>query len=323
VRKKLILFLVVFAFIVSNVSFVYAKGSSHSSVSKGSSGSRSYSGSSSSSKKGSSSGSGYSGSSSSNKSSSSGSGYSGSSSSGSKSSGSSSRSMPSGSSSSSNSKTKTAKTTYMENTFKKQFSSSNYKSYNQTLNSEQKRVYDSSMSRGYSRSKMDFDQMTRTRSSRVSYYSKRSIYVNINTGHFPGFMSYGSAYVGIWDLWFLMRASDLFWYHHWNEIYPYRDYFEAAQFASMERRIRELETKSIARDSNYLEEGVDTDLQYSKEYQEKNMDSMYYTNKNVSNGANPIVVILIILGIILLLIIIIRKVSRPKIKRRRFSSDIY
>jgi hypothetical protein len=113
-------------------------------------------------------------------------------------------------------------------------------------------------------------------------------------------------------LWFLLRASELFWYHHWLDIYAYRNYFEASQFANMEARVRALEAQNVVRDANYLEPGVDPDLQFSSDYQQKHTNSIYYTNKYPSRAGNVIVTILVMLIIIAVLVIIIRKVSRPK-----------
>lgn len=337
-RQKIFIFLLTAVFLISQINIVDAKGvsagrsggfSSHSSGSSrsiggsssyskgysgsskssaGSSSSKSSSGSSSSKSPSSSSGSSsrsvpgsYSGSSSSSKNQSSGSGSSASSKAGS-------------SSSASSSKVNTAKSSYMQDYYKKEVSTKNYSAYKQTLNSDQKKVYDESMNSTYKvNNRMNMEDALGSRPQRISYFeSSRPVRIRINTFYFGGPLSYGSAYVGPWDLWFLMRASDLFWYHHWAQIYPYRDYFEAQQFADMQARISQLEQQNIARDPSYMDPGVDPDLQFSNDYQQNHLDSIYYTNKYPNNAGNPLVTLIIIVVIVILLIIIIRKISRPR-----------
>ncbi len=354
-KHKIFVITLAVIFLISQVSPAFAKGSSGGGRSGGGSFSRSsgysgsssskssagsYSGSSSSKSFGGSSGSsGYTGSSSSNSGSSSsgssrsvpGSYSSSGSSSGSGSSYSGSSSSKAGSSSASsvvNSKTDTARNSYMQDYYKKQTSTSNYNTYKQNLNDEQKRVYDSSMNKNYTvNNRINMEDALRTRPERISGYSTRPVIVNINNNYWGGFgsgpFSYGSAFVGPWDLWFLMRASDLFWYHHWLDIYPYRSYFDAVQFAQMEERVRRLEQQNNGvRDPNYLEKGVDYDLQFSNDYQQNHMNNLYYTNKYSNPVSNPFVTFVIIILIVILLIFLIRKVSRPKPKRA-FDSRIY
>ncbi len=207
----------------------------------------------------------------------------------------------------------------MEDTYKKQAST---KKYNASLSSDQKKIYDSSMNRKYSVSnRMDFEDALRTRPQRINYYSSRTVIVNYNTSYFRSPISYGYASVGPWDLWFLMRASEMFWYHHWADIYPYRNYFDASHFAQMEARVRALEAMNIPRDDDYLDPDVDPDLQFSDDYQQRNIDTIYYSNRYPSRVGNPIVTIIIILIIIMILITIIKKVSRPK--KPRGQSRIY
>ncbi|MCX7709553.1 MAG: hypothetical protein N2484_06850 [Clostridia bacterium] len=328
-QKIFALFLAV-VFLFSQISIVDAKGRSGGGFSsKSSSG---YSGSS----RKSSAGSSFSGSKSSSSTAKSSSGYSGSSSrsvpgSYSKSSPSSSKStapntgstQPSGAAPKST-KTNTMKNTYMADTYKKQASTRNYKTYQQKLNDEQKKAYDTSFNRGYRvNNRMNFEDAMRTRPQRISRFDQRPVRIYVNNNYFGGPLSYGSAFVGPWDLWFLMRASDLFWYHHWHDIYAHRDYFEAAKFAEMEARVRELERKhNGVRDENYLDPDVDPDLQFSDEYTNKNLDNVYLTNKYARPSVNPFVVFIIILAIGIVMIVIIRKVSRPKPKAP-FNSRIY
>lgn len=327
-RQKIFIFLLAAVFLFSQVSLVDAKGGGGGGRSGGfSSGGRSsggFSGSSSSKSSG-----GFSGSSSSK----SWGGVSGSSSSSAKSSGgfsgsSSSRSVPNSYSSkapasASSSKTSSAKTTYMQDTYKSQASTRNYKSYQQNLNADQQSAKNSSYNRNYNvNNRMGFEDSMRTRDYRINNFNSRPIFVNVNTGYFGGPLSYGSAFVGCWDLWFLMRASDMFWYHHWDDIYPNRSYFQAAQFAEMEARVKKLEQQNVARDSNYLDPGVDPDLQFSNDYTQSHPEKVYYTNKNSTPAVNPFLVFFAILLIAIGLILIIRFLSRPRPKDS-FKSRIY
>ncbi|MCX7921051.1 MAG: hypothetical protein N3B21_03370 [Clostridia bacterium] len=345
-KRKILVLILAVVFLFSQLGEVYAKGSRGSSgSSRSSSFSRSsggYSGSSSSKKSGglfgssssssskSSSSGGYSGSSSSKKSSSSESssrGVSESYSSGKSYSGSSTSKSSSGFFGS-KSKTETQKKTYMQDTYKKEASKYNYSAYKQKLNSEQKKVYESSFSNSYKmNNRMSFEDAIKTRPQRITVYSHRPVIVKVkHKKHFDldfDDFSYGYGFVGPWDLWFLMRASDLFWYHHWNDIYPYRDYFEDDQFRQMEARVRALEQQGIQRDPSYLDPDVDPDLQFSSEYQERNLDSIYYTNKYPPRSGNPLVTIFVISIIVVILIIIIRKLSRPKRPKEGSYSRIY
>ena len=158
-----------------------------------------------------------------------------------------------------------------------------------------------------------------TRSSRISAFTtKRPIFININTGMFASPFSYGYAYVGPWDLWFLTRASELFWFHHWNEISPYRDYFNQQEFNNLERRVQQLEQQGVNRDPSYMETDVDPDLQLSQQYQEQNVDKVYYTEKypTDSNAAGAVIVIIVTAVV---LIVVIRKVSKPKKNKSNYS----
>lgn len=213
----------------------------------------------------------------------------------------------------------------MSDAYKKQASSTNYSNYKSKLNDEQKKTYDSTMNTNYyNGSKMNFEDAARTRTTRMNDYNTRPVRINISTYHFGGPFSYGTAFAGPWDLWFLMRASDMFWYHHWTEIYPYRDYFEAAQFAQMESRIRALEAQNLARDTNYMEPGVEPDLAFSSDYQEKNVDKLYYTNKYSKPVQSPAKYFIPILLISVGLILIIYTLSRRKPQKPgRNSSRIY
>ena len=219
------------------------------------------------------------------------------------------------------SKSASKKYSYMQDTYKKQVSGKNYNTYKQKLNSEQQKVYSDSMKRDYGTSsrRMRFEDAMNTRSSRINTFAnKRPIFINVNRGMFASPFSYGYAYVGPWDLWFLMRASDLFWFHHWSEISPYRSYFDNQEYNRLEKRVQELEQQGVKRDPTYLDPDVDPDLQLSQQYQEKNVDKVYYTDKHPARSAGTAVVIIIITSVAV--IVIIRKVSKPKRKKDHYSS---
>ena len=145
----------------------------------------------------------------------------------------------------------------MNDTYKKQSSGRSYTTYQQKLNTEQQKAYNTSYSKNYNYQRTGFEDSMRTRPQRISMFDRRPIIVAANPMYFGGPLSYGSAFVGMWDMWFLMRASDMFWFHHWNDIYPYRDYFEASKFADMEKRVKALEQQGVVRDESYVDPEVD------------------------------------------------------------------
>lgn len=248
---------------------------------------------------------------------------------GSKNSTGSSRSVP-GSYSTSRSKTKSTsgaamrKNTYMQDAYKKQASTASYSKYKQKLNAEQQKAYNSAMNSNYSaKTRMNFEDSIRTKTSRINNFGTRRIYINVNPVYFGSPFSYGYAHVGMWDLWFLMRASDLFWYNHWNEIYPYRDYFQDREFAQMEARVKKLEQQyNGVRDTSYMEDGVDPDIQISDEYQQSHPESVYYTNRYSSPSGNAAAAVIVIAVVAIILILILRSASRAKPKKT-YNSRIY
>lgn len=303
-RKKIFIFCLTIVFLLSQIIVVDARGF-------GSRSSRGFFGSSSSRSSG-----GFFGSS---RSKSSG-GWFGSS--GSKSSGSS-RSVPKSFSWGGSKRSSAQKKSYMQDAYKKQASASNFKAYKQNLNTDQQRVYNSGMNKSYNvNNKMNFEDAMRTRNYRASTFSSRPVRVHVNNNYFGGPLGYGSAFVGPWDLMFLMMASDMFWHHHWNDISPYRDHFNAAEFAEMEARVKSLEEQGVERDPNYLEPGVDPDLQFSRQYVEKNPDSIYYTSKYSGPSINLFSLFVIIIVIVVILVIILKAVSRAR-PRRTYHRRIY
>lgn len=333
-KKRIFLIVLAAVFLFANCGDVYAKGRSFKSggysgksfsrsIGKSSS-TKGYSGSSKSSKSSSSIGSLFG--SSKSKTNSGSSGYTGSSStrkapksysSGSSYTGSSSSKTASASKST---KAGTAKSAYMQSTYKKQVSQNNYSAYKQKLNTEQKKVYEDSFNKSYRmNNRMDFDYAMRTRPQRISVFGARPVFINVNPVYFGSPFSYGHAFVGAWDLWFLMRASEMFWFHHWHDIHPYRNYFEAQRFAELERRVKELEQQGVVRDPEYMDPDVDPDLQLSSEYQEKHLDNVYYTAKNPGNPGSAVGTVIVIGVVALVLIMALRRSARPR--RGRFNGN--
>jgi hypothetical protein len=219
------------------------------------------------------------------------------------------------------SKSTSKKYSYMQDSYKKQVSSKNFNTYKQKLNTEQQKVYNDTLKRDYGTGsrRMGFEDAMNTRSSRINIFTGRPIIMNVNRGMFASPFSYGYAYVGPWDLWFLMRASDMFWFHHWSEISPSRSYFDQQEYDRLEKRVKELEQQGVKRDPNYLDPDVDPDLQLSQQYQEQNVDKVYYTDKYpTSSGSTGTAVVFIIITSVAL-VIVIKKISKPKRKKSHYS----
>ncbi len=218
-------------------------------------------------------------------------------------------------------KSASKKYTYMQDAYKKQVSSKNFNTYKQKLNTEQQKVYTDTLKRDYGTGskRMNFEDAMKTRTSRINSFGGRPVFMNINTGMFSNPFSYGYAYVGPWDLWFLMRASEMFWFHHWSEISPYKSYFNQQEYEKLEKRVEELEKQGVQRDPNYIEPGIDPDLQFSQQYQEQNVDKIYYTDKNSIGFGNSGGTVVIIIITAVALVIVIRKLSKPKRKKSHYS----
>ena len=220
------------------------------------------------------------------------------------------------------SKSTSKKYSYMQDTYKKQVSSKNFNTYKQKLNTDQQKVYNDSLKRDYGTGsrRMGFEDAMNTRSSRINTFSnKRPIFVNVNRSMFASPFSYGYAYVGPWDLWFLMRASDMFWFHHWNEISPSRSYFDQQKYDELEKKVQALEKQGVKRDPNYLDPDVDPDLQLSQQYQEQNVDKVYYTDKYPTQSGSAGTAIVVILITSVALVIVIKRISKPKKKKSHYS----
>ena len=103
---------------------------------------------------------------------------------------------------------------------------------------------------------------SRWRNNRKYRYRFRSRY-------YDSYTPYSS--VGIWDLFFLSHASDLFWYHHWHDqsikraLYQDR-VLQDAELARLEAKMKQLETQQILRNPDYLPEGVEPQDMYSESY---------------------------------------------------------
>ncbi len=218
-------------------------------------------------------------------------------------------------------KSASKKYSYMQDTYKKQVSGKNFNTYKQKLNAEQQKVYNDSIKRdfGTGSRRMGFEEAMKSRASRINSFGRRPVFVNVNTGMFGSPFSYGYAFVGPWDLWFLMRASEMFWFHHWLEIAPYKSYFNQQEYEKLEKRVEELEKQGVQRDPNYIDPDTDSDLQFSQQYQEENVDKIYYTDKYSTNSAGSGTAVVIIIVSAVVLVIVIRKLSKPKPKKSHYS----
>jgi hypothetical protein len=175
-------------------------------------------------------------------------------------------------------------------------SKSNYNTYKVTQNAQQKSAYDSAMKKTYTVSKkQNMNTAISTRPQRITVYNNRPTRIYVNTTMFPGSLSYGSAYCGVWDLWFLTRASDAFWYHHWAELSMYNNYFDAATWAARERAMTQMRAQNMAVNADYLDPDVDPDLQFSPQYQEEHLDRFYTSPPRRSNAGW--IFLLILLGL--------------------------
>ena len=218
-------------------------------------------------------------------------------------------------------KSASKKYSYMQDSYKKQVSGKNFNTYKQKLNTEQQKVYNDSMKRdfGTGSRRMGFEEAMKSRTSRINSFGRRPVFVNVNTGMFGNPFSYGYAFVGPWDLWFLMRASEMFWFHHWLEIAPYKSYFNQQEYTKLEKRVEELEKQGVQRDPNYIDPDTDPDIQFSQQYQEENVDKIYYTDKYSTNSAGSGTAVVIIIVSAVALVIVIRKLSKPKPKKSHYS----
>jgi len=56
------------------------------------------------------------------------------------------------------------------------------------------------------------------------------------------------------------------------------------ELTKLEQRVKELEAEGVPRDPNYLPEGVDPDIAYSKEYVEANQSEFYADKDEPASG---------------------------------------
>jgi len=205
------------------------------------------------------------------------------------------------------SKTDTQAEVYMQQYFEKQIPQANYTVYKQELDNKQKEILQTSLNIDYKiYKKMNFEEALRTKARRIAEFDSKPVIVKPNYNIFTGPFSYGSAFAGPWDLWFLLRASDLFWYHHWDEISPFKMYFNEEDFLKRETVIKEMKARNIPVDSSYTELDVDPDLQFSNDYLRKNLFKVYITNKFYKPVNNPFTTLFTILVVTAFLILLIR-----------------
>ena len=121
------------------------------------------------------------------------------------------------------------------------------------------------------------------------YYSGRQPVRGFRRGFYAGPMAWGYGSVGIWDIFFLSSVSRMFWYHHWHDpgiqraLYK-ENMLQDEELKKLEARVKELEGEGVPRDPNYLPEGVDPDLAYSKEYVASNRDEFYASKDEPEEG---------------------------------------
>ena len=116
--------------------------------------------------------------------------------------------------------------------------------------------------------------------------------------------------MGIWDLYFLSRASDLFWYHHWHDASIRRALYkenllQEAELRKLEARVRALEAQKITRDPNFQPAGVDPEEIYSEDY----LEEIYAAKRAEESGWGFGLLLSLFLAAIFIYFFFIRKYS--------------
>lgn len=209
----------------------------------------------------------------------------------------------------------TKKDSYMQEAYKKELSKSNYAAYKQKLDENQQKAYDQTANRSYTmNNKMDWDDAMATRQQRMGRFDGYPVRTAINISMFPGSFGYGSSFIGPYDLWFLARASDLFWYHHWDLLSPYRSWFDPVGFAAREAMIHQMEMQHIQRNPDYMDSDWDYDLAFSPDYQRNHLGDLYNTRRAFHGFWTSIWIFIVMLGIVILIVFMIRKISESRHK---------
>lgn len=165
------------------------------------------------------------------------------------------------------------KSAYLNTVYAKETSKNNYAAYQQKMNPTQQASYSQYNTAPSVQNVQSYSTLSSSRPTRINVYNSSPVYCGYNTSLYPGGLSYGSAYCGRWDLWFLTRASDVFWYNHLDEIMMYNNMFDRNQYEQRLARVRAM--NNVARDPNYLDPDVNYDLQYSPNYQKEHLNELY------------------------------------------------
>ncbi len=215
------------------------------------------------------------------------------------------------------SKTDLQKASYMLDFYNKNTLKVAYNIYKQELTPLQVESYTTGLSTPYTIALMaSLETSVANKPARIAAYDTFPARIRLNYTIFSGPFSYGSAYAGPWDLWFLLRASDIFWHNHWDEILPYKEYFNQDDFMKRDAAIKEIRLKGATPDTFALEPNVDADLQFSEEYIQKNIDRIYFTLKFIEPAGSPFTTLFTIFLVILALVLAIRQISDSSYRKK-------
>ncbi|MDD5603137.1 MAG: hypothetical protein PHG48_03500 [Eubacteriales bacterium] len=164
--------------------------------------------------------------------------------------------------------------------------------------------------------KTAFESSLADKPSRIAAYDKLPLRIRPDYSVFSGPFSYGSVYIGPWDMWFLLRASDEFWFNHWDEIAPYKEYFNQADFEARDSAVKSMMQSGSTPDALMLEQVFSADLQFSEQYIARHLDRIYFTSKYMSQSGNSFTMLFTIALIIAALILLIRHMPGSALRRR-------
>ncbi len=218
---------------------------------------------------------------------------------------------------------KKLKNTYMQEAFREATSQTSRETYNQKFSEQQQKVNDLMRSgRYFVNERMNFEEAVKTRNDRIASFETRPVTIGANVKLYGDALSYGSARIGPWDFWFLLRAPDLFWYHHWNELSQFREHFDEVGYEKLESRIRALEQKGIPRDPTYVDPDVDPDLQFAEDYLLDNINMVYYTTKHPGSVRHFGLTVAALVIISAVLLVMLKMFSAP-VPKEPYRSRIY
>ena len=116
--------------------------------------------------------------------------------------------------------------------------------------------------------------------------------------------------VGVWDLYFLSRASDLFWYHHWNDRAIRRALYQDkllqdGELRRLEERVRTLESQQVARNPDYLPPDVEPEELYSEDH----LEELYASRRERESGWGFGLLLSLFVGCLFIYFFFIRRYS--------------